>query len=254
MLRQRVHSRIRAPERKSAILFFYGVFKEGGRRDSRFSTVDGRDSWKICSDSSSPTFNAHEGGASWRSAARCGVVGYAGVDRRERAFRIALGVTARGAAPPERDAPPPAIQAPASPAGEPVACIESRATLLKSMRMSRERGACASDADRAVVTGPGHPLSDYHQGRRARARRRRSPCRLFGGRVGRALGGVASAHIPSLALWTVPERCGGLRSASSPPHGRITKPRAELAGAGGPRSPDPVPPLDIGTVWSDTGT
>jgi hypothetical protein len=97
------------------------------------------------------------------------------MDRRALAcFWIALGVSACGAASPGREAGsrPPAIQsiapaaptAPTAPAGgESVACRASRGSILAAMQASRERGVCASDADCAVVTGPGHPLPDYRQ-------------------------------------------------------------------------------------------
>ena len=69
---------------------------------------------------------------------RCAAVGFAGVDRRERAFWIALGVTAYRAAPLSR-APLRRGASGACAAGRQVGCPRRiAATILKSLRISRE--------------------------------------------------------------------------------------------------------------------
>jgi hypothetical protein len=75
--------------------------------------------------------------------------------------------------------------------GETESCRADRATILDVMAASRRDGTCATDADCATVTGPGHPDPEYAEvvvaadaaALEARAREHLRTCGAFHHRV-----------------------------------------------------------------------
>ena len=107
------------------------------------------------------------------------------------------------------------------------------------MKASRERGACVTAADCAVVTGPGHHLPDYHQvvhatdaaALDARAREHLRTCGAF-------------HHHAEIGVFTTVEarcvaaRCGRSETSYHPEAGSSATP--DRGDAGERRRADPV--------------